>query len=203
MSILLPVPWITQLRQGYEDPTGCWYASACMVGFFFEQGPRRGLPRLFTRPLSDGRVGSYATGSAGAIAANPNHHEDLARNEGFAAVRDCETEHTYGLDKIESLLENHGPMFMYWFKKNGRPVHRSSRSAADGSYGHASVIVGTNASEIIFHDPEYTDESDGANRTMSMRDFNLSRQCWRWALMQRSGVTRVEVARRSAERRSA
>ena len=50
MSILLPVPWVTQKKENYEDPTGCWYASACMIGFFFEQGPRMGLPKLFSRP---------------------------------------------------------------------------------------------------------------------------------------------------------
>lgn len=201
MSIHLPVPWITQLRQGYEDPTGCWYASACMIGYFFEVGPRQGLPRLYTRPLSDGRLGHWATGSAEATAANPNHHADLARNEGFAAVANCDTDHTYTLTKIETLLENSGPIFMYWFKRQGRPRHRTQLTNGDGSYGHASVIVGTTADSLIFHDPEYRDERDGANRSLSLNDFNRSRQVWRWALMQRANVTKFDVAQRSAANR--
>ncbi len=201
MSILLPVPWITQSRQNYEDPTGCWYASACMMGYFFEAGPRQGLPRLFTMPLSDGRLGHFATGSDGALAANPNHHRDLARNEGFEAVPNCSTDHAYRLDEVETRVRDHGPIFMYWFKKNGQPVHRSARTANDGSYGHASVIVGTDVSGLIFHDPEYEHESDGANRKLSLEDFNKSRQYWDWALMQRAGVTRFQIARLASSRR--
>ncbi len=196
MTILLPVPWITQSRHNFEDPTGCWYASTCMMGYFFEVGPRMGLPTLFSRPLSDGRLGHYATGSAGARAANPTHHADLAKNEGFQAVQNCSTAYVYRLDEIEALLREHGPIFMYWFKKNGKPIHRDARSNGDGSYGHASVIVGTDTAGLIFHDPEYPDQRDGANRSLSLADFNKSRQFWTWALMQKVGITAFIVARR-------
>ena len=165
MSILLNVPWVTQLQAGSEDPTGCWYASTCMIGYFFEVGPRMGAPSLFSRPLSDGRLGHYATGSAGAMAANPTHHEDLAHNEGFKAVANCASEHIYSLQDIEDLLRNHGPVFMYWFKRNGAPIHRSART--NDTYGHASVIIGTDQSGLIFHDPEYRSEIQGARRTLS------------------------------------
>ena len=196
MSILLPVPWVTQKKENYEDPTGCWYASACMIGFFFEQGPRMGLPKLFSRPLSDGRLGHYATGSAEARAANPAHHADLARNEGFTAVPKCATAHMFLLNEIESLLKNRGPLFMYWFKRNGGPISRNVRVSGDGSYGHASVIVGTDDIGLIFHDPEYGKESEGANRKMSLNDFNNARQIWTWALMHRAGVNRIKVSQR-------
>ncbi len=196
MSILLPAPWITQSGKNYEDPTGCWYASACMIAYFFEAGPRLGLPTLFTKPLSDGRLGHFATGSAEARAANPTHHSDLAKNEGFEAVRNCSTDYVYSLNEVETLLQDHGPMFMYWFKRNGRPIHRTARTNHDGSYGHASVIVGTTTNGLIFHDPEYERESDGANRNLTLNDFNKSRQYWKWALMQRAGVSRFQVARR-------
>ena len=201
MTIQLPVPWITQLSHGHEDPTGCWYASACMVGYFFEAGPRLGLPRLYSRPLSDGRLGHYATGSAAALAANPNHHNDLARHEGFEAVRNCATAHVYSIDDIEGFLTDRGPIFMYWFKKNGGPIHRSARAHGDGSYGHASVIVGTSDTGLIFHDPEFRDERQGANRNMKLDDFNKSRQYWRWALMQRASATRFKVAQAAARGR--
>jgi len=193
MSILLNVPWITQLQKGSEDPTGCWYASACMVGYAFEAGPRMGLPKLYSKPLSDGRLGHYATGSSGASAANANHHQDLAKNEGFEAVANCSTEHVYSLSAIEELLKNQGPVFMYWFKKDGAPIHRSARTAGDGSYGHASVIIGTDQTGLLFHDPEYRDEINGAKRKLSLDDFNKSRQFWKWALMQKAGKTRADV----------
>ena len=41
MGVYLDVPYVPQTG----DPTGCWYASACMIGYFFEVGPRMGVPR--------------------------------------------------------------------------------------------------------------------------------------------------------------
>ncbi len=202
MSILFPVPWVTQLKKGAEDPTGCWYASACMVGYFFEAGPRKGVPLLFSRPLSDGRLGHHATGSTGANGAAPTHNADLAATEGFMAVKNCSTAHEYTLNEIEELLTERGPIFMYWFKKNGGPVHRIARASGDDSYGHASVIVGTTTSEIIYHDPEYILEHQGANRKMSLDNFNKSRQYWQWALMQKTNATRFKVAQAAARGRA-
>ena len=54
MGYCLNVPFVTQLGigahapgGGIDDPTGCWYASACMVAFSFEAGPRLGVPSLY------------------------------------------------------------------------------------------------------------------------------------------------------------
>ncbi len=165
-----------------------------MLGFFFEAGPRLGAPRLFSRPLSDGRLGHWATGSAGAVAANPNHHSTLASNEGFEAVPNCALAHNYTLAKLEAELTNQGPIFMYWFKHaNNGPVNRTTRQPNDGSYGHASVIVGTTEDAIIYHDPEFANRSQGANRKMSLAQFNNTRQVWQWALMQKAGITAARV----------
>ena len=58
MSFVLEVPYVRQLNIGghipgntesWDDPTGCWYASVCMIGYFFEQGPRFGVPEIFNR----------------------------------------------------------------------------------------------------------------------------------------------------------
>lgn len=40
MSVKLDVPLVTQARR-----MSCWYASACMVAYFHEAGPRLGLPK--------------------------------------------------------------------------------------------------------------------------------------------------------------
>ncbi|QYU70862.1 hypothetical protein J4558_12450 [Leptolyngbya sp. 15MV] len=65
MGVYLDVPYCTQLRfpnacSEDNDPTGCWYASACMIGWYFERpgrrtGARRGgglghRARLLLRP---------------------------------------------------------------------------------------------------------------------------------------------------------
>ena len=51
----LDVPFVSQLdfggNQHLDDPTGCWYASACMIAYSFEAGPRQGVPALYSRPL--------------------------------------------------------------------------------------------------------------------------------------------------------
>ena len=51
-SIYLDVPFVSQLGFGdpdkpMNDKTGCWYASACMVAYFFEAGPRLGVPEKY------------------------------------------------------------------------------------------------------------------------------------------------------------
>ena len=55
-----------------NDPTGCWYSSACMIAWFFEAGPRQGVPEIHTGtlPLAIrarlGFQGHFPTGSTDA-----------------------------------------------------------------------------------------------------------------------------------------
>lgn len=188
MPVDLDVPFITQLDIGghvkptyaqavkgekpktIDDPTGCWYASACMVAYYFEKGPRLGVPELYARALdAGGQLGHYATGSGPANHLCANHHELLAKREGLSPVPGCETEKAFTIDDIESLLNGKGPIFMYWMKTHGA-----------ATYGHASVIKGTDAAGIIYHDPE-----KAPNSKMSIADFGTKRQKWKYALMQR------------------
>jgi len=158
-----------------NDPTGCWYASACMIGYYFESGPRLGLWELYKRDLGNGAVGHFATGTDAAWHFGGDHHKKLARRENLAPVSQCETHHSYTVKEIESLLNNWGPIFMYWRKPHGA-----------GSYGHASVIIGTTTNGIIYHDPENAPFSK-----MTMTLFNQRRQKWEYALMQRRDVDAV------------
>src|SRR5215469_11981186 len=117
MAIKLEVPFVTQLGigshvkgvAGHDDPTGCWYASACMVAYYFEAGPRYGVPEIFKQSLSGGLLGHYATGSGPANHLCANHHDLLAQREGLAPVTYCEdANHDYTLDEITGLLRARG-----------------------------------------------------------------------------------------------
>jgi hypothetical protein len=190
MAVKLDVPFITQLGIGghvkrpllsrilgrdkvksIDDPTGCWYASACMVAYHFEKGPRMGVPELYKQALGGGQLGHYATGSDSANKLSANHHALLAERERLEPVVNCETDHQYSLSEIEQLLSSAGPIFMYWSKSHGGQ-----------QYGHASVIIGTDSKNIIYHDPE-----KAPNSKMKIDRFNEVRQRWKYALMQRNG----------------
>ena len=152
-----------------DDPTGCWYASACMVGYYFGSGPRQGAPELFARDLGNGLIGHYATGSGPANGISSNHHLLLAQREQLEPVANCATGHQYTTDEFENLLRTRGPIFFYWMKSHG-----------GGQYGHASVLIGADAANVIYHDPE-----NAPNSRMSIAQFNNVRQRWQYALMQR------------------
>jgi hypothetical protein len=195
MSIFLDVPFVTQLAYGpnkeMNDPTGCWYASACMVAYFFEAGPRQGVPELHTGTFETpeereaavayaGYSGHMATGSGQAAdflayhGVTESEHELLAKREGLVAVPHCAENHDYTLDELEELLRKYGPVFFYWTKSSG-----------GHSYGHASVLIGTDDGErnVIYHDPENAPTS-----RMKIADFNAKRQKWKYALMRRKGL---------------
>lgn len=186
MAVTLNVKFVTQLGIGghvaggttRDDPTGCWYASACMVGYYFGAGPRQGVPEIFKRDLGGGLMGHHATGSGPANALSANHHELLAQREQLEPVDKCETSHEYTADELEDLLRKRGPIFMYWMK-----VHGGSR------YGHASVIIGVDELGIIYHDPER-----GPKSRMTISAFNNARQKWKYALMQRKADGDVSVS---------
>lgn len=192
MAVKLEVRFVTQLGIGghvagatpRDDPTGCWYASASMVGYYFEAGPRQGVPELFKRDLGGGLLGHHATGSGPANLLSVNHHDLLAQREQLEPVPHCAEAHNYTLDELEGLLRTRGPIFFYWMKQHG-----GSR------YGHASVIIGTDNSGIIYHDPE-----NAPNSKMSLTRFNSARQKWKYALMQRKTAGSVAARRRMFER---
>ncbi|MFL5338896.1 MAG: papain-like cysteine protease family protein [Gemmataceae bacterium] len=192
MGVILDVPYCNQLRfpngcSPLNDPTGCWYASACMVGWFFEAGPRQGVPELHSSRLPAeirnrlGFQGHFATGSANArqvmqaYAGGQSEHVLLAQREHLAAVEDCATTHNYTADELERYLRRYGPIFFYWTKTN----------AEGQTYGHASVLCGVRelCPELTFHDPE-----NAPNSLLTLDDFNTKRQHWQYALMRRDGT---------------
>jgi hypothetical protein len=175
MDFRLEVPYVTQLNIGghvagntaaWDDPTGCWYASACMIGYFFEQGPRRGVPEMFKQGHHD-----------------PLSHDWqdrlLIQREGFHVVPRSDGQRDYTVDEIQRLLEANGPILFYWTKTSGA-----------SSYGHASVIVGVTATGIVYHDPEFRNDG-GENLQMLIAKFNSTR-LYRpgvYGLLQRAHLT--------------
>lgn len=163
MAILLEVPFVTQLDIGghvpgntntLNDYTGCWYASACMVGYYFAQGPRHGVPELFTKQNAN-PDGSTSTGH---WAIPAGWMPTLMQREGLVAVADHATK-VFTLDEIEALLKARGPLMFSWMKTHG-----------GATYGHVSVVIGTDATGIVFHDPEKAPKS-----TMTIGNFDAKR----------------------------
>jgi hypothetical protein len=200
MAVKLDVPFVSQLDYGggMNDYTGCWYCSACMVAYYFEAGPRLGVPELHSGSMTKaqrkalskylGRAGlnpfvqgHAATGTDRAAkclqihgVTGENEHELLARREGLQPVPRCGDVFDYTVANIEKMLRKYGPIFFYWMKS-----HHGS------SYGHASVIIGCKDNgKIIYHDPE-----NAPNSEMSLAAFNRDRQVWDYAMMRRKPKT--------------
>lgn len=184
MSFVLEVPYVRQLNIGghipgntesWDDPTGCWYASVCMIGYFFEQGPRFGVPEIFNR-------------------AHPKHTQHqaigadwqdklLIRREGLEVVPGSDRAQNYTTEQIQRLLETKGPILFYWTK-----------TRAGSSYGHASVVVGVAPSRIVYHDPE-SRNNGGKSRQMPIGSFNTARmfKTGVYGLLQRANITDRDV----------
>ncbi|HEV7267828.1 MAG TPA: papain-like cysteine protease family protein [Falsiroseomonas sp.] len=155
-DIYLDVPFVSQL--GFGDPsnprndwTGCWYSSACMVAYFFEAGPRLGLPEKY-----DAAKGYHA-------AMSNNDYPKLMANEHLARI-DLPIGKAWTGDALADLLRRHGPLSFGWNKTN----------AKGQTYGHRSVLIGWDdtKSEAIFHDPE-----KAPNSRLKLADYNAK---FRW-----------------------
>ena len=192
MSIYLQVPYVTQLSQtpGASDPTGCWYASACMIGYYFEVGPRLGVPEIYdqghaatgtdeaTERLNQHKMRrlildflGVPSGERDDLTPATDEHELLASREHLVAVPDCATAHNYTMVELEKYLRKWGPIFFYWMK-----------TAGGSTYGHACVLIGTDDKDkkLIYHDPENL-----PNSRMTVADFNSKRQKWKYSLMRK------------------
>jgi hypothetical protein len=158
------VPYVTQKNFGDpDDPrteeTGCWYASISMIGFYFEAGPRLGVPGQYTiNKTTAGGVGYVAPTAMGA------NYEELVKNENLVPVPHPDPK-AWTCEVLVNLLKRRGPMYVRrgWIK-NGQLTG-----------GHAIVMVGARTSDnkVIFHDPG----SRGANWEATLADFN---QFFKW-----------------------
>ena len=165
MSFYLNVPFVTQLgigaeigkHHGRDDPTGCWYASLCMVGFYFEAGPRLGNPELFKRPLDKKNT----------VQMSDIFPLVVMQNEGLEEVPEP-ADKKWKNWQLAKMLKEYGPLMMSWW--------------APGA--HVSVVIGidSESNEVIYHDPE-----NAPNSRMSLNNFNNKLMWGNRALMRKKG----------------
>jgi hypothetical protein len=168
MAVLLKTAFVGLAAPGAQyDPAGCWYACASMLAHHFRIAPRVSPPDLARRDLGGGVLGAQATGR-GPANVGSSDHESLAQQEQWDSVPRCDTAHMYTLIELEDRLRTRGPILFYWIKQ------------VMSRYGHVSVMIGTDATGIIHHDPE-----NAPAARMSIDAFSAARQRWRCALMQR------------------
>lgn len=143
MAYSIDVPFISQWTgfagQSIDDWLGCWYASACMVAYAYEPGPRLGVPSAYGKQTAPG--GGTWTGHAALLFPQ---FKKLAKNEGLVEVTDAASK-KFTVAEIEALLRSGGPILFCY-----------NKTRAGKTYGHAGCIYGADAAkdEILFHDPE-------------------------------------------------
>ena len=179
MSVYLDVPYVSQLNFGtggsLNDPTGCWYASCCMIAFHFEAGPRQGVPELYVPTSGHLPIGgSQATSALNKKGINTTSggEEIMAKREGLEPVPDLTKNRS--LSELEMLIRANGPIYFAWTK-----THSGS------TYGHISVLIGTDdaKAQIIYHDPE-----NAADSRMALATFDAKRMHGTYDMLRRKGV---------------
>ncbi|MBR1155225.1 papain-like cysteine protease family protein [Bradyrhizobium sp. JYMT SZCCT0428] len=136
-----------------EDPTGCWYACAKMIGMYWDGSAQRiGVPELNNedgthRLLTE--VGGGWTGE-GRLAKNERLVSDLPQD--FTRI-----------SEVEIALNKWGPILFFM----SLPAPASGENMV---VGHCGVIVGTSVETIVYHDPAY-----GPSRQMSLSLLRLAR----------------------------
>lgn len=153
---------------GMNDRTGCWYTSAAMLGAFFEEGPRLGVPHLY----KDGE--GHSNFNARALPA-------FMENEQLEEVPGSKGNQHFSIEQLEDLLKAGGPILFSWEK-----VRRSNNV----TIRHMCVVVGVDKDRqrVIYHDPETRERGErSANASMSIEQFNIARDVRpRLPLLQRS-----------------
>jgi hypothetical protein len=158
--IVLDVPFVSQNDIGghaghisHSEQNGCWYASTCMVSYFWEAGPRLGVPAQYARDSQD-------PDPMGA------RYRDLKNNERFDGVP-LPSARKWTAPKLYNVLENYGPCY----------VRRGFRDPAtkDLVGGHAIVLIGADISgdRVMCLDPWETENVSGKGRqTYKLSEFN-------------------------------
>jgi hypothetical protein len=96
MAIKLEVPLVPQ-----DKSMSCWYASACMVAYYYEAGPRLGLPKRYAENQGvNPTVGDFVA---------------LAKAEHLTPV--IAANRAWGDTSLERALRDFGPIWCagYWY----------------------------------------------------------------------------------------
>ena len=135
----LEIPFVSQMdigihtgTAGHSEKTGCWYASTCMVSYFWETGPRLGVPDLYA-----------GTNNPKGISAT--HYPNLISNEGFKSYP-VPTNNQWTIEELYNVVKTKGPCYV-------RRGYRNAEGRLTG--GHAIVLKGANKTtqQVAFLDP--------------------------------------------------
>jgi hypothetical protein len=168
--VRLDVPFVSQNEIGshvkgaktHSEQNGCWYASTCMIGYFWEYGPRLGVPEQYKKGWVDSIVSWFKY-----VPSDPkpmgSRYKDLKENEGFKGCP-LPSANKWTADGLMKILTDHGPCY----------VRRGFRDAKGNlSGGHAIVLAGANKGkdEVVCLDPWETTKDKGTV-VYSLADFN-------------------------------
>jgi hypothetical protein len=222
MSVFLDVPYISQMNighhgfgGGYNDPFGCWYASICMIGYYFERGPRQGLPELHTGTWSDAdrkninenvtEVRSVLAGLSpegghvvvGRSVRTTKVFDELSKGPDRAYLAEfkgpdraykllCKREHLEPVPGCASTTPFTLSQLESLLKSHG-PICFGWQKPVTG--GHMSVLIGTDEEldDVLYHDPGTDPNGHWAESFSRMRlsDFNQRRVTHEYALLRR------------------
>lgn len=157
-KIHLNVPYVSQVNigghiegeEGRTERMGCWYAAACMLGYFRENGPRLGMPSQY---LTSNGLPRLIGGTLQPAAMGKNTPE-LAANEGWKQLP-LPQDKAWTCEQLITILQKCGPCYM--------------RTKSSPTVGHILVLVGadSDAKTVTVHDP-----ARGPNRTFPIDDLN-------------------------------
>ncbi|PRY75115.1 papain like cysteine protease AvrRpt2 [Marivita geojedonensis] len=141
-ELKIDVPLVPQV-QGFS----CWYASACMLAYYFEAGPRFGLPHMYAA----NRVIEFEADLA-----------EFARNEGLEKLESAN--HEFTPTTLIKNLSYWGPIFAgsNWKGYGHAVVITGCSSEGEGG--------GT----VYYNDPEPVGVG-AKNETVSLENFNYYR----------------------------
>ncbi len=162
-TIELEVPFISQRMYGAHadykakrvEEGGCWFAAISMIGFFWEPGPRKGVPR------------QYKTWN-GKVKENPDgmhkRYEELKKNENLSGVV-LPGEKKWTVEQLADLVSRRGPCYVR------RGYVNENTGKLEG--GHIIVLTGANIGHkmVCCLDPWEEEELKG-RRVYSIDEFN-------------------------------
>jgi hypothetical protein len=171
----LTVPYFSQRVDGLngpdeDDPNGCWYACAKMIGVYYEGTAgknRKGVPQLDANYWKQQGVPNVRWNGhlvlGGKLAGGVDSFQVFTTNEHLVALP---FNPSWSIADLDAALQHSGPILYFWWAPGW------DRNQA---FGHASVVIGTDTSsgfrDVLFHDPAVA-----PRQSMSISRFNELKQ---------------------------
>ena len=131
----LDVPFVSQRDIGiysgtasHSEENGCWYASTCMVSYFWEIGPRLGVPAQYTEQTNHNDPAPMGA-----------RYDELVANEGFKKYP-VPNSNLWDIDELYTIAKTKGPCYV-------RRGFRDRNGELTG--GHAIVFAGAHKTKKL------------------------------------------------------